>query len=136
MNHNAEDGLVQLFNLNMGSGLQLNFLEITALLLIALATLMALYRLLFGPTTPDRIVSADALSVIATVILCIIAALFQSVLYLDVALIYGVLSFVGIIALARAIEHPSDSNFEGHLEDKNNVNVRKSDPGRNSGDQP
>lgn len=96
--------LIQLFNFNMTSELQLNFLEITAMVLIALATLMGLYRLIFGPTNPDRIVSADALSVIATVILCIIAALFQSVLYLDVALIYGVLSFVGMIALARAIE--------------------------------
>jgi multisubunit Na+/H+ antiporter MnhF subunit len=104
MSHDADSGLVQLYNLNIESGLQLNFLELTALALIALAALMALYRLLFGPTNPDRIVSADALSVIATVILCIIAALFQSILYLDVALIYGVLSFVGIIALARAIE--------------------------------
>ena len=104
MSHEAGNDLVQLFNFNLESSLQLNFLEITALALIALATLMGLYRLLFGPTNPDRIVSADALSVIATVILCIIAALFQSVLYLDVALIYGVLSFVGIIALARAIE--------------------------------
>ena len=92
------------FDLPTGSELSLNFLEIMALILIAAAGLMALYRLLFGPTNPDRIVSADALSVMATVILCVLAALFQSALYLDVALIYGVLSFVGIIALARAIE--------------------------------
>ncbi|GEM_PF-63470 len=84
--------------------LSINSIEITALLLIALASLMCLYRLIVGPTNPDRIVSADTLSVIATVMLCCVAALFGSVLYLDVAVIYGVLSFVGIIALARAIE--------------------------------
>jgi len=83
---------------------QINTLETIALLLIALASLLCLYRLLFGPTTPDRVISADTLSVIATVMLGILAGLFQSVLYLDVAVIYGILSFVGIIALARAIE--------------------------------
>ncbi|WP_246540116.1 cation:proton antiporter [sulfur-oxidizing endosymbiont of Gigantopelta aegis] len=102
----TSSGLISLMNFERQTGvdMQINMLEITALVLIALATLMCLYRLLFGPTNPDRIVSADALSVIATIMLCIIAAIFQSVLYLDVALIYGVLSFVGIIALARAIE--------------------------------
>jgi multisubunit Na+/H+ antiporter MnhF subunit len=83
---------------------EINALEIVVLLLIGAATLMGLYRLLFGPTNPDRVVSADALSVIATVLICLLAALFDSILYLDVALLYGVLSFVGMIALARAIE--------------------------------
>ena len=92
------------FELNIGLDAQINVLEIIALILIAAATLMCLFRLIFGPTNPDRIVSADALSVITTVILCGLAALFQSILYLDVALIYGILSFVGMIALARAIE--------------------------------
>ncbi len=98
--------LIDLVNISFPSGSQLhvNGLEMLALLFIALATLMALYRLIFGPTNPDRIVSADALNVIAIVILCIIAALFQSILYLDVALIYGVLSFAGVLALAKAIE--------------------------------
>ena len=98
------NALIPLYNIDADSLVQLNAIEIMALVLIAIASLLGLYRLLFGPTNPDRIVSADALSVIATVILCIIGALLQSVLYLDVALIYGVLSFVGIIALAKAIE--------------------------------
>ncbi len=102
----TSDGLIPLFDIGRHAGLdmQINVLEITAVILIAAATLICFYRLIFGPTNPDRIVSADALSVIATIIICGLAALFQSVLYLDVALIYGVLSFVGIIALARAIE--------------------------------
>jgi len=87
-----------------GPEFEVNGIEIITLLLIGAATLMGLYRLLFGPTNPDRIVSADALSVIATVLICLLAAMFNSILYLDVALIYGVLSFVGMIALARAIE--------------------------------
>lgn len=134
MSHDADNGLVQLFNLNMESGLQLNFLELTALALIALAALMGLYRLLFGPTNPDRIVSADMLSVIATVILCIIAALFQSVLYLDVALIYGVLSFVGIIALARAIEGDTERDCV-EMDGAERGDVERDDVEMDSGDK-
>ena len=103
--------LVDLLNVSLstGSEFHINGLEMLALLFIALATLMALYRLVFGPTNPDRVVSADALTVIATAIICIMAALFQSILYLDVALIYGVLSFAGVLALARAIENAKEN---------------------------
>lgn len=79
-------------------------LQIIAMVLIAMAALLTLYRLLFGPTNADRIVSADALSLITAVFLIILALFFDSVLYLDIALVYSILSFVGIIALARAIE--------------------------------
>ncbi len=44
------------------------------------------------------------LAVITTSALLMLAALFGSVLYLDVALIYGTLAFVGVVAIARAIE--------------------------------
>lgn len=82
----------------------LTVLEQIALLLMAVAVLLSMARLILGPTAPDRIVSADTLSVIATVVLVGFAVLFDSPLYLDVALIYGTLAFVGVVALARAIE--------------------------------
>ncbi len=77
---------------------------ISAMTLIAIAALFTLYRLLFGPTNADRIVSADALALITTVVLIFMALVFDSILYLDIALVYSILSFVGIIALARVIE--------------------------------
>ena len=81
-------------------------LEQFALLLLGAALLLGLLRLLLGPTAPDRIVTADTLSVIVTAGLAVIAALFSNPVYLDVALIYGLLSFVGVVALARTIEGP------------------------------
>jgi multisubunit Na+/H+ antiporter MnhF subunit len=68
------------------------------------ACALALLRLWKGPGTADRIVAADTLSVIATGAIVILALLFDSALYLDVALLYGLLAFVGVVALARAIE--------------------------------
>lgn len=82
----------------------LNILEMLAFGLVGIAVLLGLVRLVRGPESPDRIVSADTLSVIATAALAGLAILLDSPLYLDVALIYGVLAFVGVVAIARAIE--------------------------------
>ncbi|HOP22886.1 MAG TPA: monovalent cation/H+ antiporter complex subunit F [Gammaproteobacteria bacterium] len=79
-------------------------LQIIAFTLIAMAASFVLLRLVFGPTTEDRIVSADALALIATVVLLCLSMFFESSLYLDIALVYSVLSFVGIVALAKVIE--------------------------------
>lgn len=82
----------------------INLLEGIALLLIGGALLLGLVRMVLGPAAPDRLVAADTLSVIATAGLVLIAWLLGSAPYLDVALVYGVLAFVGVVALARAIE--------------------------------
>ena len=96
----------------------MTILEIMAMVLIALAALIGLYRLLFGPTNPDRIVATDALSLIATVVLIVLALIFSSPLYLDIALVYAVLSFVGMVALARVIEARVDAE---NADDSNNT---------------
>ena len=82
----------------------LTLLETIALAMLGLAVLLSLLRLLLGPAAPDRVVAADTLAVITTSGLAVIAALLGSPLYLDLALIYGTLAFVGTVAIARAIE--------------------------------
>ena len=82
----------------------LNVLEQIAALLLGLALLLGFIRLLIGPTAQDRVVSADTLSVIVTSGLVGVAAWLGNIIYLDVALVYGALAFVGIVAIARAIE--------------------------------
>jgi multisubunit Na+/H+ antiporter MnhF subunit len=84
--------------------MSLNTLEIAALVLLGLALLLALTRLLLGPTAPDRVVASDTLSVITTIGIVGLAVVLGNPLYLDVALVYGVLAFVAIVAIARAIE--------------------------------
>lgn len=83
---------------------ELNSLEWLVLAILAGALILAFARLGSGPGAPDRLVAADTLGVIATSGLALVAWLLGSALYLDVALVYGVLSFVGVVALARAIE--------------------------------
>ncbi len=69
-----------------------------------LGVILASARLVVGPTAPDRTVALDTLTVIS-ISLIVMIALFQGrVIYLDVALVYGILSFLGVIAIARYLE--------------------------------
>lgn len=79
-------------------------LNLIALCLVAAGLVLCVIRFLLGPTTPDRIVAADTLSIIVTAGLAWLASLLDNPVYLSIALVYGALAFVGTVALARAIE--------------------------------
>ena len=84
--------------------MSLTLLQLLAVILLGLAVLLGFIRLLLGPTTVDRVVAADTLAVITTAGLAGLAMVFDNPIYLDIALIYGTLAFVGTVAIARAIE--------------------------------
>lgn len=79
-------------------------LQLIAIVLLLLGIGLSALRFLLGPTTPDRVVAADTLAVITTAGLTGLASLFNNPVYLDIALVYGTLAFVGTVAIARAIE--------------------------------
>ncbi len=88
------------------------FLEITASILMGSAVLLSIWRLLKGPSVPDRVVAADTLAIITTVGIVWITHQFDNPIYLDIALVYGALAFVAIVAIARTIEgdHSASKN--------------------------
>ena len=72
--------------------------------LAALAGVLAFFRIVAGPTAADRMVGLDGLTVIAISFLAYLAATDGRIIYLDVALVYGLVSFLGVVALARYLE--------------------------------
>jgi multicomponent K+:H+ antiporter subunit F len=72
-----------------------------AQLLLALAMAAAAYRIIKGPRAQDRIVSLDALYVNAMLVLVIFGIKTGTTVYYEVALIVGLLGFVGTVALAK-----------------------------------
>ncbi|PLX38987.1 MAG: cation:proton antiporter [Hyphomicrobiales bacterium] len=81
-----------------------SFLQVIAFVLVAAGVLLGMLRLVLGPTLPDRVVAADTMAVITTAALAWVALWTGSSLYLDIALVYGALAFIGVVAIARAIE--------------------------------
>jgi multicomponent Na+:H+ antiporter subunit F len=72
--------------------------------LIILSLFIILIRLVKGPSLADRIVALDAMTVVSISLIVLISHFAQRIIYLDVAIVYGLVSFIGVIALARYLE--------------------------------
>ena len=71
---------------------------------ILLGILTALWRFIKGPSSADRIMAFDVMTVTSVALIALIALFNNRFIYLDVALVYGLLSFTGVIVVARFIE--------------------------------
>lgn len=72
--------------------------------LIGLGMIFTVARLIMGPHLSDRIVSLDTFNMMVIGIVVLLALFFKNNLYLDIALIYGLLAFLESIVFARYME--------------------------------
>jgi len=75
-----------------------------AFVLIFFSIVFGIIRLVIGPETVDRVVAIDLLTIIAIAVIGLLAHVSNRYIYLDVALVYGLLSFLGVLAVARFLE--------------------------------
>lgn len=75
-----------------------------AAVLIFLAMALSVARLVLGRTVVDRIVAIDMLTVISLSLIALYAHVSGRFVYIDVALVYGLLSFLAVLAIARYLE--------------------------------
>ncbi|MCD6238651.1 MAG: cation:proton antiporter [Thermotoga sp.] len=78
--------------------------EIVFLVIIGAGVILCLLRMIKGPTAPDRAVAVDTVSTVTTALLVILGYTFKRSIYLDVSLVYAVLTFIGAVAIARYLE--------------------------------
>lgn len=75
-----------------------------ATVLIMAAILLAVIRFAIGPFSVDRVVSFDTITIASISLIILIAHSTGRVIYLDVAFVYGLLSFIGVVVFARYFE--------------------------------
>ena len=75
-----------------------------ALSLMGVAILLAVVRLIRGPSLPDRVVALDLISILVAGTTAIYAVATGETVFLDVATILALISFLGTVAFARYIE--------------------------------
>src|SRR5690606_25342682 len=76
---------------------------ITALSVVGGAMLMSLWRLLRGPTAPDRVLALDALYVNGVPQLILFGMLLDSEVYFEAALIIAMLGFFNTVELSKYV---------------------------------
>ena len=72
-----------------------------ALGLVSAALLLSFWRLLAGPSKPDRILALDTLYVNTVALLVLLGINLGSNLYFEAALLIAMIGFVGTVALSK-----------------------------------
>jgi multicomponent Na+:H+ antiporter subunit F len=71
---------------------------------LSLAAVLGFIRLLRGPSLPDRVVAFDLLATVGVGISAVYSMAHDQPVFLDVAVVLALISFVGTVAFARYIE--------------------------------
>jgi multisubunit Na+/H+ antiporter MnhF subunit len=74
------------------------------LAVVGISMVIAMARLLMGPSIPDRAMAFDTIMIHVVALIAIYAALVRQTILLDSIIIVAILGFLGTVALARFIE--------------------------------
>jgi len=89
-----------------------------AVIIALIATMsLALLRAILGPSVYDRVLAVNMLGTKTVLLLAVIAFLFGRPDFLDLALAYALINFIGVLAVleffrSRALEQAGDSEGE------------------------
>ena len=72
--------------------------------LILFGTLFVLYRVVVGPSAADRIVAVDILGVLIIGVLALLGMHYDQGFFMDIGLIWALLSFIASLAFAKVLE--------------------------------
>jgi len=71
-------------------------------------SIFSAYRLIVGPTIQDRLVSLNSISIIFIIILALYSLDSENIFFLDIAISFLLLDFVGMIAYTKYLGHEED----------------------------
>lgn len=81
-----------------------DLLLLIAMGLLSLSIVIALFRIIKGPTLPDRILALDSISYSIIGIVAILSMRMDTRAYLETILLIGILAFLSTIALCKFLE--------------------------------
>jgi len=90
----------------------INFAGLAALAMLLIGMVLVLWRLARGPTAADRVIALDLLSMLVVAFLVAVSIHYRETSYLDVAIAYACIAFLGTVALARYITRTSHRRSE------------------------
>jgi len=72
--------------------------------LLLIFMLLCLIRFILGPTIPDRIVALDTMNTLVVAGMILVGAAYEEVIYIDIAIIYALLSYISTLYVAKYLE--------------------------------
>jgi multicomponent Na+:H+ antiporter subunit F len=81
----------------------LDYATLVALGVLCLSFTITVWRVIIGPTLPDRILALDMLVAVAIGFIAVIAVKTGFTLYVDIAIALGLVGFLATVAFARFV---------------------------------
>jgi multicomponent Na+:H+ antiporter subunit F len=104
----------------ISSGNFINLAGLASLAMLLVSMAMVLWRMARGPTAADRVIALDLLSTLVVAFLVTVSIHAEETNYLDVAIAYACIAFLGTVALARYISRTSRRQSEKKQGDQKN----------------
>ena len=76
---------------------------ILAILFLVVLICLRTIRLVLGPTAPDRVIALDTVNTLTIASMILFGVVFKEIIFVDVAIVYGLLSFVSTLYIAKYI---------------------------------
>ena len=87
------------------------FITVSAVILVAIA--LGLVRAFRGPTLYDRVMAANMIGTLTVLMVSVLGFMTGRPEFLDIALVYVLISFVSTIAVLRVVNTRSDTTEAG-----------------------
>lgn len=81
-----------------------DYLYIIILPILALSAFLVFIRFLIGPSISDRVIALDLLITIGLAITCVYAIVSDQSSFLDIAMVFALIAFLGTVAFSYYIE--------------------------------
>ena len=75
-----------------------------AALMVMIGAFLSVLRVLLGPSVPDRVVGVDTLNTLVVAGMVLLGAAYDRTIYIDIAIVYALLSYIGTLAIARYLQ--------------------------------
>ncbi|MGC8819772.1 MAG: cation:proton antiporter [Fervidobacterium sp.] len=72
--------------------------------LTGLGVFLSLLRFLLGPTTFERLAAVDMMNIMLLGVIVLLSYIFKNNMYMDIAILYGLLGFIETVVFARFLE--------------------------------
>ncbi len=72
--------------------------------ILSLSVVLACYRIIRGPSLPDRILALDLIAVLVIGIIGVYCVMMENLKLMDLATVLALMAFVGTIAFSRYVE--------------------------------
>ena len=66
--------------------------------------ILAAIRAVGGPSLADRVVALDTINTLMVAIMIVLSVVYSEIIYIDIAIVYALLSFVATLYIARYME--------------------------------